>query len=46
MTDDHHARAAYAAYGQVTGGLNYQGLALPWYSGKGSKGKRKAVPGA
>jgi hypothetical protein len=27
--DDHLARAAYAAYGQATGGLNYQGLPMP-----------------
>jgi hypothetical protein len=28
MTDDHHACAAYAAYGQVTGGLNCQRKAV------------------
>jgi len=35
MPDDQLARAAYAAYGQSTGGLNYQGLPMPEWDGLG-----------
>lgn len=35
MSDDQLARAAYAAYGQATGGLNYQGLPMPKWEGLG-----------
>lgn len=34
MSDD-LARAAYAAYGQATGGLNYQGLPMPGWEALG-----------
>lgn len=35
MTDDTFARIAYRAYGDATGGLNYQGLPMPAWDNLG-----------
>ena len=43
MTDDSLARAAYAAYGQATGGLNYQGLPMPEWDDLGEPIQRAWV---
>jgi hypothetical protein len=46
MTDDHLARAAYAAYKKATGGLNFQGLPMPAWDDLGDTIQRAWIAAA